>query len=88
MTNHNPFLVIFDMDIDTDTPEDKLKNALSWNNRKYKINTRVRRQKNREQFITCIVCKSTHTADYMRDHVTMKKHINNEAKFIQKTQLK
>jgi hypothetical protein len=72
------------MDIDTDTPEDKLKNALSWNSWRYRNIKSIKRSK----LITCTYCGTTHTLDYYRDHLLMKKHINNEAKFIQKTQLK
>jgi ribosomal protein L44E len=83
----NIFLISFDLDLDSFTTEEKRKNAMSWNNRQYKQENNNRSLK-RQRLITCVVCGTTHTADYMRDHILMKKHINNEAKFIKKTQLK
>jgi hypothetical protein len=87
MTTHNPFLVIFDLDYDTDTPEEKLKNALSWNSWRYARYKNIKSVK-RSKLITCAYCGTTHTLDYYRDHVLMKKHIKAENEFIKKSQLK
>jgi hypothetical protein len=89
MTTHNIFIVDFNLDHDCFTSDEKIKLMLDYNNKQHKATTRyVKRYKLREKLITCICCKSTHTADYYRDHILMKKHLFNEANFIDKTQLK
>lgn len=83
MTNYNPFLVTFDLDIDDSTPEERAMNVLNYNTWK-NLRDKNRLSKKRSLKEICLVCKTIMCHDSIRVHVRTKIHLDNERKYIKK----